>query len=58
MGMTHLKDHYKFWIDRIIVKNYKTANDEMEGMRKEASLSCFGVAFQCFLRVGERNNEN
>jgi hypothetical protein len=34
--MTHLRDHYKFWNDRIIVKNYKTANDEMERMRKEA----------------------
>jgi hypothetical protein len=41
-----------------IVKNYKTANDELVRTRKEASLSCFRVAFQCFLRVGERNYEN
>jgi hypothetical protein len=40
------------------MKNYKTANDELERMRKKASLSCFMVTFQSFLRVGERNNEN
>jgi hypothetical protein len=40
------------------VKNYKTENDELERMRNERSLSCFKVAFQCFLRVGEKNHEN
>ena len=41
-----------------MVKNYKTANDELERTRKEACLSCFRIAFQCFLRVGKRNHEN
>jgi hypothetical protein len=41
-----------------IMKNCNTANDEVERTRKEASLSCFRVAFQSFLRVGEINHEN
>jgi hypothetical protein len=41
-----------------MVKNYKTVNEDLERMRKEGSLSCFRVAFQCFLEVGERNHEN
>jgi len=41
-----------------IAKNYKTGNDELERMRKETNLPCFWVAFQCFLRVGEKNHEN
>jgi len=31
-----------------MVKNYKNANEELERMGKEGSLSCFRLAFQFF----------